>query len=332
MSDHEALELAKEILEAETLIEDDAVNVDAPNKKRKESPTVDTDSIEDEDLYQVAHSDEGAAEVNEPEADEDEEEENKDSVAAKPSAASEEVMKEHMDALFGGEDLSEDFRTKAEVIFKSALHERTESIRSEMQEEYDALLENETKRISGDLAEKLDDYLNYVVSEWSSENEIAIEHGLKNEIAESFIGDLKTLFETHNINIPDESFDALSDANRKIDVLEDKLNEQLQTNVDMVKTTNILECAIAFMRSTNGLTTTEVETLRNLSEGLEFDNAEQYEEKLGILKENYFNNSMNYDDSSLEEENTLNETVHTTQMGQYLSSLTRISNAENKAL
>jgi len=331
MSDHEALELAKEILESEELMEDDAVNVDAPNKKREETPTVDTDSIEDADLYQVAHSDEGAAEVNEPEADEDEEEENKDSIAAKPSAATEEATKEHMDALFGGEDLSEDFRNKAEVIFKSALQERATAIRAEIQEEHNTLLENETKRISNELSEKLDEYLNYVVTEWSSENEIAIEHGLKNEIAESFITDLKSLFEKHNIEIPDESFDALAEATETSEKLEEKLNEQLQSNIEMTKRINILECAISFMRSTNGLTTTEVETLRSLSEGLEFSNAEQYEEKLNILKENYFNGSVSSDDS-FEEENILNENISTAQMDRYLKSITRIRKAENKAL
>ena len=135
-------------------------------------------------------------------------------------------MKEHMDALFGGEDLSEDFRNKASVIFESAISERVEAKTAELQEQYDVRLAEELETVTNELTAKLDDYLNYVVKEWAEENEIAIEHGLKNEISESFITGLRELFENHNISIPEESFDALETANGRVEELEGKLQEQ----------------------------------------------------------------------------------------------------------
>jgi len=335
MSDKDTLELAKDILEQETELvsveESDAVNTAAPNKKQKETPTVDTDSVEDPELTKVAGEDKGATEVNEPEADEADEKENKGSIATKASAATSLTTQEHMDALFGGEDLSEDFRNKAEVIFSSAINERTEAARTELQEEFDSKLSEETQRISDELSEKLDDYLNYVVKEWSDDNEIAIEHGLKNEISESFIADLKNLFENHNIEVPEDSFDALAEANEKVETLEDKLNEQLQNNIDLTKRTEELERINVFSASTTGLIDTEVETLRSLAEGIEFESTEQYAEKLNIIKENYFSNDKVVTTSD-EEENTITETTHPQQMDNYLQSLTRFHKASNKSL
>jgi hypothetical protein len=343
MSDKDTLELAKDILEQETLEEGGAIQADAvkpsggsavdtssKNKKQKETPTVDTDSVEDSDLTKVAGEDKGASEVNAPVADG--EEENQGSIATKASAATALKTQEHMDALFGGEELSEDFRNKAEVIFTSALNERTEAIRAELQEEFDAHLTEETAKISDELSEKLDDYLNYVVKEWADENQIAIEHGLKNEISESFIGDLKNLFENHNIEVPEEQFDALAEANEKAETLESKLNEQLQSNIDLVKRTEELERINVFSASTNGLTDTEVETLRSLAEGVEFESTEQYAEKLNILKENYFSNDVSATTSDEEENTIVEQTTYPKQMDTYLQSLTRIHKATNKSL
>ena len=171
MSNKDILETAKEIIESEVTLDESTPEVEADSKgtvntkskgeKPAESPSVNTDSIEDEDIYSA---DGAGAKVNEPEADEDEADENADSVDMKASSAA--ATQEHMDALFGGEELSEDFRNKAEVIFSSAINERSEAIRSELQEAFDAQLAEETDKISNELSEKLDDYLNYVVKEW----------------------------------------------------------------------------------------------------------------------------------------------------------------------
>jgi hypothetical protein len=332
MSDKDIIAVAKNILESENLTLDEvstevkpdkkgAVNVDAKGSKPKESPSVNADSIEDEDIYSA---DGAGAVVPEPEAKDGDAEKNKKTVDAQASSAS--ATAEHMDALFGGEDLSEDFRNKATTIFTAALSEREEVLRTEIQESFDVALAEETDRISTELSEKLDDYLNYVIKEWMEENQIAIEHGLKNEISESFIADLKTLFESHNIEVPEERFDALAEANEKVEALETKLNEQLEANVNLTKNNAGLECVKVFAEMTSNLTDTDTEKLRSLAEGLEFDSTEQYTDKLGLLKESYFNAPVN-DTVEDSEENTLAEEapVYGGMINNYVKSISRTS-------
>ena len=332
MSDKDILEVAKNILESEATLDEVAtdevkpkkkgeVNVSSDGEKPKESPSVNTDSIEDNDIYQDAESDKGAK-VAEPEADEGDAAKNAATIAMKPSSAK--ATAEHMDALFGGEDLSEDFRNKATTIFEAALSEREEVLRAEIQESFDVALAEETDRISTELSEKLDDYLNYVIKEWMEENQIAIEHGLKYEISESFITDLKNLFENHNIEVPEEKFDALAEANSKVEELEAKLNEQLEANVALTKNNADLECVKVFAEMTGDLTDTDTEKLRSLAEGLEFDSTEQYTEKLGLLKESYFNAPVN-DTVEDSEENTLAEEapVYGGMINNYVNSISR---------
>jgi len=345
MSEQDILEVAKNILEndaneAEVLDEapeltpapaevtpkkKGSVNVDAKGEKPDESPSVNTDSIEDEDIYR---SDGAGAKVIEPDAGEDAEGTNKATVATKPSSAA--ATAEHMDALFGGEDLSEDFRNKATVIFEAALAEREEALRTEIQESFDVALAEETERISTELSEKLDDYLNYVVQEWLEDNQIAIEHGLKNEISESFIADLKNLFENHNIEVPEDRFDALAEANEKIETLESKLNEQLESNVNLTKNNSELECVKVFSELTGDLTDTDTEKLRSLAEGLEFESTEQYTEKLALLKESYFNRPV--EETTDTEENTLAEEapVYGGMINDYVSNISRHASVPRK--
>jgi len=339
MSDKDILETAREILDSEneTVLAEapemsppapevkakkkGATDVDAEGETPAEAPSVNTNSLDDEGNYSTG-PDGGGAEVPAPEAAEDDAEDNKKSTDMKSSSAS--ATAEHMDALFGGEDLSEDFRNKATTIFTAALNEREEMIRKEIQESFDAKLEEETATITNDLSEKLDDYLNYVIKEWVSENEIAIEHGLKNEISESFIADLKNLFENHNIEVPEDKFDALAEANEKVEVLETKLNEQLEANVALTKNNTDLECVKVFAEMTSDLTDTDTEKLRSLAEGLEFDGVEQYTEKLGVLKESYFNAPVNETVEDAEE-NTLAEDapVYGGMINDYVNSISR---------
>jgi len=331
MSDKDILEVAKNILESEETLDETqaevapkkkgATNVDSNGSKPKESPSVNTDSAEDNDIYQDAESDKGAK-VIEPEAGDGDSEKNKKTLDMKASSAK--ATAEHMDALFGGEDLSEDFRNKATTIFTAAISEREEVLRAEIQESFDVALAEETDRLSTELSEKLDDYLNYVIKEWMEENQIAIEHGLKNEISESFISDLKNLFENHNIEVPEESFDALAEANEKVESLEAKLNEQLEANVALTKSNADLECVKVFAEMTRDLTDTDTAKLGSLAEGLEFDSTEQYTEKLGLLKESYFNAPVN-DTVEDSEENTLSEEapVYGGMINNYMNSISR---------
>ncbi len=331
MSEKDILEVAKNILESEETLDETqaevkpkkkgAVDADAEGEKPSEAPSVNTNSHSDNDIYQDAESDKGA-EVPEPEAGDGDSEKNKKTLDMKASSAK--ATAEHMDALFGGEDLSEDFRTKATTIFTAALSEREEVLRTEIQESFDVALAEETDRISTELSEKLDDYLNYVIKEWMEDNQIAIEHGLKNEISESFIADLKNLFENHNIEVPEDSFDALAEANTKVEELEAKLNEQLEANVALTKNNADLECVKVFAEMTGDLTDTDTEKLRSLAEGLEFDSTEQYTEKLGLLKESYFNAPVN-DTVEDSEENTLSEEapVFGGNINSYMDSISR---------
>lgn len=331
MSEKDIIAVAKNIIESDSVLEEattevapdtkGAVNVKTKGSKPKESPSVNTDSIEDEDIYSA---DGDGAVVPEPEAKDGDSEKNKKTVDAQSSSAS--ATAEHMDALFGGEDLSEDFRNKATTIFTVALSEREEVLRSEIQESFDVSLAEETDRIATELSEKLDDYLNYVIKEWMEDNQIAIEHGLKNEISESFINDLKVLFESHNIEVPEERFDALAEANEKVEALETKLNEQLEANVTLAKSNDSLECVKVFAEMTNSLTDTDTEKLRSLAEGLEFDSTEQYTDKLGLLKESYFNAPVN-DTVEDSEENTLAEEapVYGGMINNYVKSISRTS-------
>jgi|TARA_R100000479_G_scaffold109903_1_gene55258 hypothetical protein len=297
MSEIDALEAAKQVLESEEIQDETIVEAEEESIGGKES--------KDMQGKKVA--------VMDPKAKDVDAKKNKKTTDMKKSDASAEEeeeykmkemsmkMKEHMDALFGGEDLSEDFRNKASVIFESAINERVEAATSELQEQYDSRLAEELETVTNELTAKLDDYLNYVVKEWAEENEIAIEHGLKNEISESFITGLRELFENHNISIPEESFDALETANGRVEELEGKLQEQLEKNIELVKISENLEREQAFVSACDGLTDTEVEKFKSLSEGIEFDDNAQYVDKLNILKESYFGENTIVSEEKIEE-------------------------------
>ena len=298
MSEIDALEAAKEVLESEEIHDEEIVEAS------------DEESIGGKEAKDMQGK---KVEVIDPKAKDADAKKNKKTTDMKKSdAAAEEEeeykmkemsmkMKEHMDALFGGEDLSEDFRNKASVIFESAINERVEAATSELQEQYDSRLAEELETVTNELTAKLDDYLNYVVKEWAEENEIAIEHGLKNEISESFITGLRELFENHNISIPEESFDALETANGRVEELEGKLQEQLEKNIELVKISENLEREQAFVSACDGLTDTEVEKFKSLSEGIEFDDNAQYVDKLNILKESYFGENTIVSEEKIEE-------------------------------
>ena len=298
MSEIDALEAAKEVLESEEIHDEEIVEAS------------DEESIGGKEAKDMQGK---KVEVMDPKAKDADAKKNKKTTDMKKSDAKAEEeeeykmkemsmkMKEHMDALFGGEDLSEDFRNKASVIFESAINERVEAATSELQEQYDSRLAEELETVTNELTAKLDDYLNYVVKEWAEENEIAIEHGLKNEISESFITGLRELFENHNISIPEESFDALETANGRVEELEGKLQEQLEKNIELVKISENLEREQAFVSACDGLTDTEVEKFKSLSEGIEFDDNAQYVDKLNILKESYFGENTIVSEEKIEE-------------------------------
>ena len=198
------------------------------------------------------------------------------------------MKKEHLETLFTGEELSEDFKTKAETLFESALNLQVEQITEDLESQANAQVEEICEAYRNDLSEKMDDYLSYVVEEWMKDNELAVERGIKGDIAESFITGLKGLFEDHYIDVPAEKYDLLEGLYTKVDDLESKMNEQIEKNMEISKDLLESRCSEIFLKTAADLTDTEIEKLASLAEGIAYDDVDQYSEKLSLLKESYF--------------------------------------------
>ena len=197
-------------------------------------------------------------------------------------------VKEDVDALMSGEDLSEEFKTKAATVFEAAIKSKLRSEIDRIHEEVSSEKETDIETFKEELTEKVDTYLNYVVEEWTKENELAIERGLKGEIAEDFISGLKQLFEDHYIDVPDEKYDVLEAQSEKITELEDKLNESIQKNVEMTEDNSLLVREQVFTDVSEDLAQTEIEKFKGLVEDVDFTDEESFREKLSTLKESYF--------------------------------------------
>ena len=214
---------------------------------------------------------------------------------------------EHVEALMTGEgDLSEEFKRKAATVFEAAVKSKVRSEVERMEEDYKTELEENINTTKGELTEKVDTYLNYVVEEWMKENELAIERGLKGEIAEDFISGLKQLFEDHYVDVPDEKYDVLEAQSDKISELEAKLNEAIEQSVQMKKSNASLVKEQVVSEFTTDLADTEIEKFKSLIEDVDYSNEESYREKLGTLKESYFpksapavNETIDYEDSGI---------------------------------
>jgi hypothetical protein len=199
-----------------------------------------------------------------------------------------EKMKEDLDALLGGENLSEEFVTKASTIFEAAVIARAEEVIAEAEVSLQEQFESAVEEIKEDLAAKVDDYLNYMVEEWMKENALAIEKGLRAEIVEDFITGLKGLFEEHYIDIPEEKVQVVEELTSKVEELEDALNEQIARGIELTKSLNEQKKIEAIYTACEGLTQTQVEKLKSLAEGVEFTTEEEFVAKVDVLKESYF--------------------------------------------
>ena len=199
-----------------------------------------------------------------------------------------EKMKEDLDALLGGENLSEEFVTKASTIFEAAVISRAEEVITEAEIALQEQFESAVEEIKEDLAAKVDDYLNYMVEEWMKENALAIEKGLRAEIVEDFITGLKGLFEEHYIDIPEEKVQVVEELTSKVEELENALNEQIARGIELTKSLNEQKKIEAIYTACEGLTQTQVEKLKSLAEGVEFTTEEEFVAKVDVLKESYF--------------------------------------------
>lgn len=247
------------------------------DEEEKKMHNEESDDMKKE-TYHMKNEEKDEEEKSEKDEDEKEEDDEDDKKA----------MKEDLDALFHGENLSEDFMNKAATIFEAAVTARVNAIEEKIQEQYAEILEQVTEELKEELTTKVDDYLNYVVEEWVKENELAVESGLRSELTEDFIAGLRNLFVEHYIDIPEEKVDVVEEMTSKVVELEGKLNEQISSAVEMRKL--IIEYAKreAFHDICEGLTSTQVEKMKSLSEGVEFSTVEDYTQSLLTLRENYF--------------------------------------------
>jgi hypothetical protein len=230
------------------------------------------------------------------------------------------------DQIFDGEGLTEEFKEKIKVVFEAAVNERVNVIAEALMEEANSTLEEEVQTIAEGLSQKLDDYLNYVVEEWMTENKLALEEGIRMDIAESFLGGLKELFETHYVSVPEGKNDILENLNSSNEQLEKELNEKIEENIMLQKALVEQQCGIVFLEATDGLTDVQIEKLASLAEGLQYDTVEQYAEKLNILKESYFkpvSSDMRETVESLEETTDKRILQPNDTMGVYLSAISR---------
>ena len=205
-----------------------------------------------------------------------------------------EKMKEDMDALLGGENLSEEFVSKATTIFEAAVIARAEEVIAAAEEELEEQFAEAIDQVKEDLASKLDDYLNYMVEEWINDNEVAITAGLKAQVVEDFMSGLHNLFKEHYINIPEDKVDVVEELTTRVDELTEELNEQINTSVELTKALNEQLKIEAVHTACESLTTqTQVEKLKSLAEGVEFTNLEEFTGKLETIKESYFKTPVN---------------------------------------
>jgi len=196
---------------------------------------------------------------------------------------------EHVNALIAGQDdLSEEFKEKAATVFESAVNSKVKEIAESMEAEINEINEQDVAKHKEDLTEKVDSYLSYVVEEWMKENEIALERGIKGEIAEDFITGLKKLFAEHYIDVPDERYNVLEDQAAKIESLEKKLNEQIEKNVELNKDNADKTRTEIMSEVANGLADTAKEKFAKLAEEIEWSDADSFKTKCETIKESYF--------------------------------------------
>ena len=267
-----------------------------------------------------------------------EEETTTDEVVTEEETTEDEVVAEDkidveddLNALIAGEELSEEFQEKARTIFEAAIKTKVAEMTEAVKAQYEETLVEEVKAIKEELQDRLDSYLEYVADEWVSENELAIEHGLKTEMTESFLEGMKKLFEDHYVTIPEEKYDVIESMVDKLDEMESKLNEQIDKNVALNKRLAESTADVIFAEVTEGLAQTQRDKLATLAENVEFESENGYREKLETLKESYFPSNTSTPNSK--SENLTEESEATdyqskavsSVMERYLQTMTRVA-------
>lgn len=216
-------------------------------------------------------------------------------------------IEEDMNALFNGEDLSEDFRNKAATIFESAVIARAIMVVEQLEAEILQAAEESVEEIKTELEESVNDYMSYVVEDWKKENQVAIQSGLRTEIVEDFISGLRNLFVENYIDIPEDKVSVVEELSTEVESLKEQLNAALNTNIEMKKSIAESNKKEILLSVCEGLTATQVEKMKTLAEGVEFTADGEYREKLEVIKESYFSKKVDTDQATLIE--TMNEEV-----------------------
>ena len=256
-----------------------------------------------------------------------EEETTEEEVVAEAPDFTEIDIEDDVNALIAGEELSEDFKAKAKTILETAVKGQIKQIKESLEAGYETKLLEEVEEIKGALNDRVDSYLEYVSEEWFTENQLAVENGLKEELSESFMTGLKSLFEEHYVSIPEEKYDVLQSMVEKLDDMETKLNEQIEKNVGLNKRLAESVADSILESVSDGLAATQKEKLASLAESVEFDSEAQYRDKLETLKESYFPTKATpaVKSESLSEGVDSSEAVASGTMAHYLKTLSNLN-------
>jgi len=265
-------------------------------------------------------------------SDDEEEEaaESKKSVREVKKITKEDIdVKEDVAAIFGGEELSEDFTTKASTIFEAAVLSKVNEVLESVTVDFEAELETETATIKEDLSKKLDDYLEYVAEEWMKENELAVEQGVRAEIVENFMVGLRNLFAENYIDIPEEKVDLVDELAAKVGELETAVNEEMEKNIELRKELTEGKKESVLRSATKDLTESQVIKMKSLAEGVDFESEEDFQTKIDTIRENYFAEAVASDSGNLDDEplefagNDVDQAVADPGMQAYMSAISR---------
>ena len=286
----------------------------------------------DDDLLEEAEEEEegGNKKKSKSKSKSNEDEDDKDDDEEEEEMEESFDIEEDVNALLEGEDLSEEFQEKARTIFEAAIRSKVTEIKEQLQVSYEQALIEELETIKENLVDRVDSYLEYVADEWVQENALAIEHGLKTEMTESFLVGMKQLFEDHYVSIPEDRYDVIESMVDKLDEMEEKLNEQIDKNVALNRRLAESVADVIFADISEGLALSQKDKLASLAENVEFDGEDTYREKLVTLRESYFpsNAGTQKDESEYlsEDYSYIDETSQVSPMMEaYLQTLSRVA-------
>ena len=308
LSKEEIIKAFKEMKDMDKDEEDEEVKSEAKSEMKMKDDEDDKDEDVDEDE----------------EEDEDEMDESVD-------------MSDDIDALVADEDLTEEFKNKAKTIFEAAVSSKVKSSIDEIEAKYEESTREAIEEIKEDLTKKVDEYLGYVAESWVSENELAIERGLKSELTEGFINGLKNLFEEHYVEVPEEKFDVIEELASRNDKLDSDLSEEVANNITLSQEIEELKREKIIREASEGLADSEVEKLKTLAEDVDYENEENFVEKVSTIKESYFKSdkaeavsdaeSVANNEASFEEPT---ETILEGDMGRYSAAISKSQTVDIK--